>query len=86
MEVPEVRTWIIFYLLSFVVLLVSLFLTTQESGQLWISLMLIIVVVGINFTTLFSELKKQKEKKQLMKRLSGTQSLAPSTDTPGRRW
>jgi cytochrome c biogenesis protein CcdA len=86
MEIPEARTWVIFYLLSFVVLLVSLFLTTQESGQLWISLMLIIVVVGINFATLFSELKKQKEKKQLMKRLSGTESLAPSTDTSGRRW
>ncbi|MDN7024444.1 hypothetical protein FGU65_06000 [Methanoculleus sp. FWC-SCC1] len=86
MEIPEARTWVIFYLLSFVVLLVALFLTTQESGQLWISLMLIIVVVGINFTTLFSELKREKEKRELMRKMSGDEGLVPAADAPGRRW
>ncbi|RXE56175.1 hypothetical protein ABH15_08430 [Methanoculleus taiwanensis] len=86
MEIPEIRTWVIFYLLSFVVLLVALFLTTRESGQLWISLMLIIVVVGVNFTMLFSELKQQKEKRELSKKLSGTEGSLSCIDAAGRRW
>ncbi len=86
MDMPEVRTWVIFYLLSFVVLLVALFLTTQESGQLWISLTLIIIVVGINFTMLFSELKRQKERRELMKKLSGTEGTPSCIDATGRRW
>ena len=63
MNVPELRTWIIFYLISFVVLLVALIITL--GGELlWISLTLVIVVVGINFITLSGELKKHTARKE----------------------
>lgn len=70
MEITEVRTWVMFYLLSFVVLLVAIFITTQNDSRLWISLMLIIIVVGINFYMLFSELKRYQARKAFMHRMS----------------
>ncbi|HOD85187.1 MAG TPA: hypothetical protein PK196_07875 [Methanoculleus sp.] len=69
MDVTEVRTWVIFYLLSFVVLLVATLITSQGS-QLWISLMLIIIVVGVNFFLLVTELKRYQAKEAFLKRIS----------------
>jgi len=69
MDVTEVRTWVIFYLLSFVVLLVATVITSQGS-QLWISLMLIIIVVGVNFSMLVTELKRYQAKKAFLERIS----------------
>jgi len=69
MDVTEVRTWVIFYLLSFVVLLVATLITSQGS-QLWISLMLIIIVVGVNFSMLVTELKRYQAKKAFLERIS----------------
>ena len=69
MDVTEVRTWVIFYLLSFVVLLVATLITSQGS-QLWISLMLIIIVVGVNFSILVTELKRYQAKKAFLERIS----------------
>ncbi|MGB4196928.1 MAG: hypothetical protein WBJ51_06490 [Methanoculleus sp.] len=69
MDVTEVRTWVIFYLLSFVVLLVATLITSQGS-QLWISLMLIIIVVGVNFSMLVTELKRYQAKEAFLKRIS----------------
>ena len=69
MDVTEVRTWVIFYLLSFVVLLVATLITSQGS-QLWISLMLIIIVVGVNFFLLVTELKRYQAKKAFLERIS----------------
>ncbi|MDV2482557.1 hypothetical protein F8E02_11205 [Methanoculleus sp. Wushi-C6] len=86
MEVTEVRTWVIFYLLSFVVLLVATFITTQNDGQLWISLMLIIIVVGVNFFLLFSELKRYQARKAFMHRMSKFDETEAETDSSGRRW
>lgn len=48
MEFDEVRTWVIFYLISFVVLLLALFFTTQ-GVMLRVGLTLVIVVIAINF-------------------------------------
>ncbi|MCT8337251.1 hypothetical protein FKB36_07020 [Methanoculleus sp. Afa-1] len=70
MDVTEVRTWVIFYLISFVVLLAATFITTQSGSQLWISLMLIIIVVGVNFYLLFSELKRYQARRAFMHRMS----------------
>ncbi len=70
MEIPEIRTWVIFYLLSFVVLLVAIFITTRNDGQRWISLMLVIVVVGVNSFLLISELRRHQSKKALMRVIS----------------
>lgn len=86
MDVTEVRTWVIFYLLSFVVLLVAIFITTQSTGQLWVSLMLIIVVVGVNFYLLFSELKRYQARKALMRRMSQISEAATDDDPPSYRW
>jgi Flp pilus assembly protein TadB len=60
---------VIFYLLSFVVLLVATLITSQGS-QLWISLMLIIIVVGVNFFLLVTELKRYQAKEAFLKRIS----------------
>lgn len=69
MDTAEVRTWIIFYLISFVVLLITLFFTTQ-GFMLGIGLTLIILVLGINFVLIRKEVHKVKTKKELMKKLS----------------
>lgn len=69
MDITEVRTWVIFYLLSFVVLLVATLITSQGS-QLWISLMLIIIVIGVNFSMLVTELKRYQAKKAFLERIS----------------
>ncbi len=61
MEIPEVRTWIVFYLLSFVALLVAVFITTQNDSQRWISLTLVIVVVGLNLHLLLTEMKRHQD-------------------------
>jgi hypothetical protein len=86
MEVPEVRTWVIFYLLSFVVLLVAVFITSRDDEQLWISLMLIIVVVGVNFSLLFSELKRYRERRAFIKRMSQFGKSGTESDGSGHRW
>ena len=69
MDIFTLKTWLIFYLLSFAALLWALFLSTSGT-MLWISLFLVIVVVGVNFTTVFSEMKRHAERKELMKTLS----------------
>lgn len=69
MDPQETQTWVIFYLISFVVLLLALFFTTQGM-LLGIGMTLILLVIGINFYLIWSELKKAKEKQELMSRLS----------------
>jgi C4-dicarboxylate transporter len=86
MEVPEIRTWVIFYLLSFVVLLVAIFITTQNDGQRWISLMLVIVVVGVNSFLLISELKRHQSKKAFMRRMSKFDEMEGDQGSSGHRW
>jgi len=69
MEIPGLRTWIIFYLISFVVLLWAAFLTVNGT-MLWVSLMLVIVVVGINFVTVYNQIKRQMSRKALQSELT----------------
>jgi hypothetical protein len=85
MNIPELRTWIIFYLISFVVLLVAL-LITQGGELLWISLTLVIVVVGINFITLSGELKKHTARKDRMKKLSCSGEASSHRKPATKRW
>jgi len=63
------RTWAIFYLLSFVVLLFALFLSTQ-GVLLWVSLFLVILLIGVNLFTVSIELKRKSMKKERLKTLS----------------
>jgi len=62
MELPGLRTWVIFYLISFVVLMWAAFLTASGT-MLWVSLMLVIIVIGINFITVYTQIKQQTSRK-----------------------
>jgi uncharacterized BrkB/YihY/UPF0761 family membrane protein len=69
MELPGLQTWILFYLISFVVLLWAAFLSAQ-GVMLWVSLMLVIIIVGINFVTVFNEIKRHAQRKELQRSLT----------------
>ena len=69
MDMPGMRMWIIFYLISFVVLLWAAFLSA-EGVMLWVSLFLVIVIVGINFYTVLGELKKHTARKEIQRKLT----------------
>ena len=64
MDLPGLQTWIVFYLISFVVLLWAAFLSAQGI-MLWVSLMLVIVIVGVNFYVVFIQIKLQAARKQM---------------------
>jgi len=64
MELPGLQTWIIFYLLSFVVLLWAAFLSAN-GVMLWVSLMLVIVIIGVNFYTVFGQIKLHASRRQM---------------------
>ena len=68
MEIPEFRTWIMFYLISFVGLLWAAFLSVQ-GVMLWVSLFLVIVIVGINFFTVYNQLKLRASRKEMLRNL-----------------
>lgn len=62
MELPGLRTWVVFYLISFVVLLWAAFLSAQ-GVMLWVSLLLVIIIVGINFYTVLNQIKAHAARK-----------------------
>jgi len=64
MELPGLQTWIVFYLISFVVLLWAAFLSAQGI-MLWVSLTLVIVIIGVNFYVVFVQIKLQVTRKQM---------------------
>lgn len=57
-----------FYLISFVGLLWASFLSVQ-GVMLWISLFLVIVIVGINFFTVYNQLKLRASRKAMLRNL-----------------
>ena len=69
MEIPGIRTWIIYFLISFVVLLWAVFLSVK-GVMLWVSLMLVIVVTGINIGIMVGEVRRHSARQELMKELS----------------
>ncbi|MCP1714592.1 signal transduction histidine kinase [Methanocalculus alkaliphilus] len=69
MDIPVLRTWVIFYLISFVVLLFALFLTSQ-GVLLWISLFLVLVLIGVNFFTIFIEIKRRGQRHTRLKNIA----------------
>lgn len=78
MDITNLRTWIIFYLISFVVLLWALFLTTR-GVLLWMGLMLVIVVVGINGVVLANELRGYMARRHRLERLVSSSDQDPDT-------
>jgi uncharacterized BrkB/YihY/UPF0761 family membrane protein len=69
MELPGLRTWIIFYLISFVVLLWAAFLSAQ-GVMLWVSLLLVIAIVCINFYTVYQQVKLHTSREELQRKLT----------------
>jgi len=69
MELPGLRTWIVFYLISFVVLLWAAFLSAQ-GVMLWVSLFLVIIIVGLNFYTVYQQVKLHASREELQRKLT----------------
>ena len=69
MELPGLRTWIIFYLISFVVLLWAAFLSAQ-GVMLWVSLLLVIIIIGVNFVTVLNQVKMHAARKEFQRGLT----------------
>ena len=68
MEIPELRTWIMLYLISFVGLLWATFLSVQ-GVMLWVSMFLVIVIIGIHFFTLYNQILLRRQRKELQRHL-----------------
>ncbi|MFA5269130.1 MAG: hypothetical protein WC379_14275 [Methanoregula sp.] len=69
MDLPGLRTWIVFYLISFVVLLWAAFLSAQ-GVMLWISLLLVIIIVGLNFYTVYQQIKQHASREEIQRKLT----------------
>lgn len=61
MNIFTMKTWMVFYLVSFATLLWAIFLTSSGM-MLGISLVLVSMVVGTNFTVVFSDLKRRQQR------------------------
>jgi predicted membrane protein len=79
MDIHASRTWIIFYLISFVVLLWALFLTTQ-GVLLGFGLTMVIVIIGLNFVIVSAEMKKSARRKEMMRKFSHKKEEPPEAD------
>jgi hypothetical protein len=69
MELPGLRTWVVFYLISFVVLLWAAFLSAQ-GAMLWVSLFLVLIIIGINFVTVLNQIKLHTARLELQRDLT----------------
>ena len=69
MELPGLRTWVVFYLISFVVLLWAAFLSAQ-GVMLWVSLLLVIIIIGLNFVTVMNQIKAHAARQEFQRSLT----------------
>lgn len=69
MDLRESRTWIIFYLISFVLLLVAVFLTAN-GVLLGVGLTMVIVVIGVNLIFMLGQVKESSKKREMMEKVS----------------
>jgi hypothetical protein len=69
MELPGLRTWVVFYLISFVVLL-------------WVSLFLVLIIIGVNFVTVLNQVKMHAARKEFQRNL--TSGFERGTDTEAK--
>ncbi|HEX3001408.1 MAG TPA: hypothetical protein VHN82_03410 [Methanoregula sp.] len=76
MELPGIRTWVVFYLISFVVLLWAAFLSSQ-GVMLWVSLLLVLIIIGLNFVTVMNQLKAHAARKELQRSLTSSFQRGP---------
>jgi cell division protein FtsW (lipid II flippase) len=69
MEQPDLSTWIIFFLIALGALLWAVFLSSQ-GDMLWVSLILVIVVLGVTFFKIFNQISVDTSKKKAQKELT----------------
>lgn len=69
MDIVNIRTWVAFYLIAFVVLLWALFLTATGM-MIWIGLMLVIIIIGINCMIIIGELRSVKKREEKLRKIS----------------
>ncbi len=81
MEFPTLRLWILFYLIAFATVLWAAFMSSQGT-MLWVSLMLVIIIIGISSSTVYAEIKKQMKRQELQREL--TQNMKDSKGHGGR--
>ena len=68
MDIMNIRTWIFFYLICFVaILLAATFIVQGITPLFWVSSTLIITVVGFNFILIFNEIREHRKRHELMK-------------------
>lgn len=71
LDIQKMRTWIMLYLISFVALLWAVFLVAHGTTLMfWMSVFLIVLVIGINFILILNELRMKKMAEDRMKSLS----------------
>jgi len=69
MEQPDLRTWIMFFVIALGALLWAVFLSAQ-GDMLWVSLILVIVVLGVTFFKIFKQISTNASKKKAQKELT----------------
>ena len=69
MEQPDLRTWIIFFVIALGALLWAVLLSAQ-GVMLWVSLILVIVVLGVTFFKIFKQISANASKKKAQKELT----------------
>jgi Na+/H+ antiporter NhaB len=69
MEQPDLQTWIIFFVIALGALLWAVFLSAQ-GDMLWVSLILVIVVLGVTFFKIFKQISANASKKKAQKELT----------------
>jgi cell division protein FtsW (lipid II flippase) len=66
MKQPDLWTWIMFFVIALGVLLWAVFLSAQ-GVMLWVSLILVIVVLGVTFYKIFNQLSLDVSRKKVQK-------------------
>jgi Na+/H+ antiporter NhaB len=80
MEQPDLQTWIIFFVIALGALLWAVFLSAQ-GDMLWVSLILVIVVLGVTFFKIFKQISANASKKKAQKELTDDlRRLSESSD------
>jgi cell division protein FtsW (lipid II flippase) len=69
MKQPDLWTWIMFFVIALGVLLWAVFLSAQ-GVMLWVSLILVIVVLGVTFYKIFHQLSLDVSRKKVQKDLN----------------
>ncbi|MDD1654778.1 MAG: hypothetical protein LUO91_03615 [Methanomicrobiales archaeon] len=83
MNIYAMKTWMVFYLISFVTLLWAVFLTSS-GAMMGISLVLVCMVVGTNFTVVFIDLRRHHQRFDKMRNLQWDSVQVPARTGTGK--